>query len=243
MAFKGSEEKIRSQTNGNFLGIIELISQHDPFLGVHLVKYRNLDTGKASYLSKIIYEEVIHLMGKGIFSFIIKEMKDRKCFSISFDSAPDVSHTDQLTVMVRYGLVIVSIEQFLKFLPLTSRKGKDTTDFVLEVLNKSNINVINCKGQSYDNMSGMSGTCKGMQAEIKKHCKYADYCLCAAHSLNLVGESATSCYIESANFFSVINELCNFSLASTYCWKVMKDIFDPLGLKVVKKLSETHWSA
>ena len=28
-------------------------------------------------------------------------------------------------------------------------------------------------------------------------------------------------------------------MRSTYRWKVMKDILDPLGLKVVKKLSET----
>ena len=38
LAFRGSEEKIDSQTNGNFLGIIELISQYDPFLAEHLVK-------------------------------------------------------------------------------------------------------------------------------------------------------------------------------------------------------------
>ena len=41
-----------------------------------------------------------------------------------------------------------------------------------------------------------------MQAEIKKkHCEYADYCPCAAHFLNLVGESVTSCCIESCNPF------------------------------------------
>ena len=38
LAFRGSEEKIDSQTNENFLGIIELISQYDPFLAEHLVK-------------------------------------------------------------------------------------------------------------------------------------------------------------------------------------------------------------
>ena len=38
LVFRGSEEKIDSLTNGNFLGIIELISQYDPFLAEHLVK-------------------------------------------------------------------------------------------------------------------------------------------------------------------------------------------------------------
>ena len=32
LALRGSEEKIGSQTNGNYLEIIELISQYDTFL-------------------------------------------------------------------------------------------------------------------------------------------------------------------------------------------------------------------
>ena len=69
-------------------------------------------------------------MGKGVFSFIIKEMKDKKYFSISIDSTPDVSHTDQLTVIVRYVLDSSPREGFPKFLPLTSHKGKDMADLV-----------------------------------------------------------------------------------------------------------------
>ena len=41
-----------------------------------------------------------------------------------FESTPDLSHTDQLTVIVRYVLDSGQIEAFLKFLPLTSHKGE-----------------------------------------------------------------------------------------------------------------------
>ena len=155
LAFRGSEEKIGSPINENVLGIIELISQYDPFLAEHLVKYGNLRSGKTSYLSKTIFEELIHLTGKEVFSFLIKEMKDRKYFSLSVDSTPDVSHTDQLTVMVRYVFVSGPIERSLNILRLTSHKGKDMTDLVLKVLNKSNIDVFNCRGQSYVNALNM----------------------------------------------------------------------------------------
>ena len=47
----------------------------------------------------------------------------------------------------------------------------------------------------------MSSTYKGMRAETKKYYKYADNSPSIAHSLNLVGESAASCCIESAIFF------------------------------------------
>ena len=69
----------------------------------------------------------------------------------NIDSTPDVSHTDQLAVIVHCVLDSSPVEWFLKFLLLTSHKGKDMADLVLEVLNKSNIDVINCRGQSYDN--------------------------------------------------------------------------------------------
>ena len=52
LAFRGSEEKIGSQTKENFLGITELISQYDPFLAEHLVKYANLDSGKTYYTAQ-----------------------------------------------------------------------------------------------------------------------------------------------------------------------------------------------
>ena len=52
LAFRDSEEKIGSQTNENFLGITELISQYDPFLTEHLVKYANLGSGKTSYTAQ-----------------------------------------------------------------------------------------------------------------------------------------------------------------------------------------------
>ena len=105
-------------------------------------------------------------MGKEVFTFIIKEMKDRKYFSSSAYSTPNLSHTYQLTVIV-YVFDSGPKERFLKFLPLASHKGKYMADLVLEVLNESNMDVINCRGQSYDNVSNASGTYKGMRAEKK----------------------------------------------------------------------------
>ena len=78
----------------------------------------------------------MYLMGKQVFSFIVKEMKYRKYFSISVESTADVSHTDQLTVTVRCALDSGPIERFYKFLQLTSHQDKDMTDLVLEVLNE-----------------------------------------------------------------------------------------------------------
>ena len=50
--------------NGNYLGILELIAEYDPFLSSHTAKDGNQGRGKASYLSSTICEEVIEIMGK-----------------------------------------------------------------------------------------------------------------------------------------------------------------------------------
>ncbi|XP_053594426.1 uncharacterized protein LOC128667613 [Microplitis demolitor] len=54
----------------------------------------------------------------------------------------------------------------------------------------NDFDVMNCRGQSYDNASDMSGIYSGVQARIKTLNPLADYAPCAAHSLNLVGTCA-----------------------------------------------------
>ena len=53
------------------------------------------------------------MIGKETSSLIVKERKDRKYFSISVDSAPDVSHAEQLTVIDYYVFDGGSIQRFL----------------------------------------------------------------------------------------------------------------------------------
>lgn len=39
LAFRGDTEQLFHQQNGNYLGILELIAQYDPFLSAHLAQY------------------------------------------------------------------------------------------------------------------------------------------------------------------------------------------------------------
>lgn len=69
LAFRGSDELLGSSSNGNFLGLLELIAKFDSFLSVHIEKYKILQIegkgrGSASYLSSIVCEELIAIMGK-----------------------------------------------------------------------------------------------------------------------------------------------------------------------------------
>ena len=74
LAFRDTEEIKGSKNNGNFLGVTELIAQFDPFLMGHLKKSGNPGSGRQSYLSSTIYEEIILLMAKYVKNYIVTEL-------------------------------------------------------------------------------------------------------------------------------------------------------------------------
>ena len=82
MPFHGDDKILGSVHNGNFLGILELIAQFDPFLQSHLQQYGNAGRGVPSYISSTIVEELIHLMADKMHAAIVDELKHAKYFSV-----------------------------------------------------------------------------------------------------------------------------------------------------------------
>ncbi|CAK1589517.1 unnamed protein product [Parnassius mnemosyne] len=70
LAFRGENERFGSSQNGNYLGILELLSEYDPFLKEHINTYGNKGHGVTSYLSANICEEFIGLMGEKVLACI-----------------------------------------------------------------------------------------------------------------------------------------------------------------------------
>lgn len=88
-------------------------------------------------------------------------------------------------------------------------------DAVLSLLENLEIDINNCRGQSYDNASNMSGAYTGLQARIVKHNSLAMYVPCSAHSLNSVGSCGAECVPEVSAFFNTIQTIFTFFAAST----------------------------
>ena len=127
-------------------------------------------------------------------------------YGVSIDSTPDVSHTDQLTIIIRYLLSDGTVvERFLQFIPIERYDGKYLFDVLTDFLQQSGIDLSWCRSQSYDNSSNMSGIYSGVQTRFKEINKLAEWVPCAAHSLNLVGSVAVEACTEAVNFFGVFN--------------------------------------
>ena len=97
-----------------------------------------------------------------------KRNKNAKYVSISVDSTPDISHVEQLTIIVRYLKYDIIVERFITFVEIHSHIGLYLTNVLLKFFKKNVINIKNCCGQSYDNASNLSGRYNGIQAHIKK---------------------------------------------------------------------------
>ncbi|XP_065668119.1 uncharacterized protein LOC136088349 [Hydra vulgaris] len=167
LAFRGHNEVIESSNNGNYLGMLELLTQFDPVLKQHLDTFANKGKGNINYLSKTICEELIDIMSQKVLTHIITEIKKAKYWGIIVDSTPDISHVDQFSVIFRYYL----------------------NGHVYD------IDITNCRGQAYDNTSYMSGKYSGLQGRLKERSELAFYIPCARHSLNLLGQcSVTSAH-------------------------------------------------
>ncbi|GBP20613.1 hypothetical protein EVAR_93727_1 [Eumeta japonica] len=91
-----------------------------------------------------------------------------KYYSVSLDSTPDISHVDQLTLIVRYVLPSGPVERFVKFLDMEGHTAEQLAQSLLDFLSESGIDIKDCRGQSYDNASNMSGNTPAYKPELRK---------------------------------------------------------------------------
>ncbi|XP_035210179.1 uncharacterized protein LOC118184582 [Stegodyphus dumicola] len=226
LAFRGDNEIHGDPSNGNFLRCIDLLAKFDSFLEEHVRRYGNPGRGKVSYLSSTTYEELIILLGSKVLEKIVTEIKEAKYYGVTVDSTPDVSHTDQLSIVIRYVSKTGDIyERFLMFVKIEKHDAKYLFDTLISVLENQGIDPKFCRCQSYDNAANMSGVYSGVQTRFREINSAATWVPCGAHSLNLVGTGGGRKLLRSS---------------SPQRWSKLRS----LGSKIsVKRLSETRWSA
>lgn len=224
LAFRGKEEKFNSKHNGNYLGLLELISEYDPFLKANIEKYGNQGKGNPSYLSKYICNELMTIMKNNLITFITGEVKKVKYFSIIMDSTPDLTKLDQMAIILRYCTLTSVEERLVGLFPIKDHQGQSMYKVLDDFLEKNELDIMNIRGQSYDNASNMSGQFKGVQSYVKNKNPLAVFVPCTAHSLNLVGVNSVNCCTEAVNFFDFVQQLYNFFSGSTHRWKILIDI-------------------
>lgn len=221
LPFRGDSGKVGDPSNGNFLGILELLSNYDPVINQHLTTVREsqqLGTRmQAHYLSSDTQNEFIQACSAEITKMILMERENAKYYSIIVDATPDSSHSEQTAILLRYlyspaddenGQTLYEVkERLLAFADCSQKTGEAIAELIVNSLKKYQIPLNDCRGQGYDNGSNMKGAYKGVQAKIRAMNNLAVYSACACHSLNLCGEQAAESCTAAVTFFGSIQKL------------------------------------
>ena len=207
---------IRDSNNGNFLKIVELLSEFDPIMEEHVRRVLKKEETKTHYLGKNIQNEIIDLLHQSVKSHIIDKIKKAKYYSITLDCTPDFSKVKQMALVIRCVSInksesneveIQINESFLGFLPVERSTGKQMSEIIIGQLNDLGLNLQDIRGQGYDTGSSMRGDKGGVQSRIKKLNSRAFYVPCSSHSLNLVVNDMAKASLEAANFFNMVQKI------------------------------------
>lgn len=224
LAFRGSSDKLFQPDNGNFLKEVELLAKVDPVMDSHLSKIEDGET-HAHYLGEGIQNELIQVVSDKVLEAIVSQVRESKYFFIIVDCTPDISHQEQMSIILRSvalkGKPEIK-EHFLGFVNVEETTGLNLFNAILATLNDLKIPFEDCRGQSYDHGANMKGKHQGVQARLLKINPRAVFIPCGAHTLNLVIADAAKSSKDAVGFFGHVQKLFTFFSAGTQRWSVLK---------------------
>lgn len=172
MPFRGDDETLSSQNRGNFLELVELFSKYDSVIKLHIdaIKERQ-GPGKrplVSLLSNRSQNDIIKALATSVRRVIQAEIQECETFCVMMDETTDVSHTEQVSFVVRYVHNMEIKERFLQVCNVESTTGDALEKLLIALLKENNLKIDNIRVQGYDGAANMSGRFKGLQSRIQK---------------------------------------------------------------------------
>ena len=96
-AWQPEEKDMPNHNPGIYLFSLHFISTTDTVLAQHLASDRRI-----KYTSKTNMEEQVKLLAREVRNVVISECETAKFYTITGDSSPDISHKNQMAVLLRY---------------------------------------------------------------------------------------------------------------------------------------------
>ena len=191
LALRGHDESIES-FEGNLYQLLLLEAAGDDKMKAWL--------DKKQYLFPVITNEMINIMGMTTLESTLNDIKTSKWYAVIVDEATDISHTEQMSLSVRWVNEKYQIsEDTLGLMELPNTKALTIYKQVKDILIRCCLPLSQCRGQAYDGASNMSGIRNGVQALVKQEESKALYVHCIAQNLKLCLQDAS----RNAKFYEI----------------------------------------
>ena len=181
-----------SARNDNLTQLLRLLGANDETVLEHL-------DGKTGYkyTHSDVQNEILNIMATLTLQEMLKVIQDRKFFSIIADEGTDVSNKEQLSFCLRtVDDDLNSFEDFIGFHQLENIKSDIIVRAIKDILLRINLNLENCRGQTYDGASNMMGKKSGVSTQILADQPKAVAVHCQGHSLSLSVKTLNVTYLE-----------------------------------------------
>lgn len=243
------DETAGPSNEGNFRELLRFkVASGDENLKRHL----STASSRATYISNTSQNDLITCCGDIITETILNQVKNAKYYSVIFDETTDISHTEQLSLNLRYLHKNEIREDFVKFVdafdnisaispdqdPNSEQRltGEALGKIVLKLLQELSLDLNNCVGIGTDSCSVMSSEAIGAVTEMQKVMKSACRCPCLNHVLN--NSISTSVRVACIrNAVGVMKTVVSFFNMSAKRNQVLKAT---LGYQL-SSLCETRW--
>ncbi|XP_040911494.1 uncharacterized protein LOC121193318 [Toxotes jaculatrix] len=163
-------------------------------------------------------------------------------FSVQIDTTQDATSTDQCAVVLRYVTDTVH-EKLIGVVSCELSTGDYFVQLLNETLEKVDIDIWNCVGNSTDGAANMQGQYKGFSTLLSSESPNQVHIWCYAHVLNLVLGDTTGVVIESASLFSIVNDIAVFLKDSYKRMNMWENISDDRHHRWLSPIGETRWWA
>ena len=138
------------------------------------------------YLSHDIVNELLEIMAHQILRGLLHNIREAEWFALIADEPRDIVGIEQFSISLRWASTDYLIyEDVIAFASVEQTDAGTLTSTLRDALIRGNLPLAQCRGQSYDGASNMSGCLNGVARQIQNEQHNAHYVHCVAHSLNL----------------------------------------------------------
>ncbi|XP_052185166.1 uncharacterized protein LOC127796805 [Diospyros lotus] len=206
LAFRGHDESIDSNNQGNFLEQLQFLANHNK--EIEAVTLKNAPKN-LKLTSPDVQKDIIRAAAIEMIDLIIKDVGDA-FFSILIDEFRDISVKEHMSTILRYvnktGHVVERFIGIEHVFSTTTLSLKVTID---KLFSRYGLSISRLRGQGYDGASNMQDQFNGLKTLILKENPCAFYVHCFAHQLQLTLVAVAKKHVQVTSLFNLVSRVVN----------------------------------